>query len=246
VALIALGCLLRVVGSYYYYYWPDRVSLLPVLAGLVLLFGGGAAIRWSWPALLFLVFMFPLPSRMTTLLAQPLQRVGTVASTYVLETLGFPAVAEGNVIVLSEVDLGIVEACSGLRMLLAFFAAASAVALLSRRPLWIRLSLIVSAPLIAVLANILRITVTAVLYETTNRRTAEFVFHDLAGWLMIPIALVLLWLEILLLSRLVVVLPAHEAEDQPVLAPGRLLGKNGSKTGNSSAALLSRTSGAPR
>ena len=60
----------------------------------------------------------------------------TTASTFALQTLGLPAVAEGNVILLNDVRLGVVEACSGLRMLVIFFALSTAVALLMRRPLW--------------------------------------------------------------------------------------------------------------
>ena len=45
-----------------------------------------------------------------------------------MQTLGRPALAEGNVILLNDVELGIVEACSGLRMLVVFFALSTAVA----------------------------------------------------------------------------------------------------------------------
>ncbi|MGA9923766.1 MAG: archaeosortase/exosortase family protein, partial [Isosphaeraceae bacterium] len=38
----------------------------------------------------------------------------TLASTFTLQTLGFMALAEGNVIQLNDAHIGVVEACSGL------------------------------------------------------------------------------------------------------------------------------------
>src|SRR5207244_10021076 len=107
----------------------DAFSLLPTLAGLVWLVGGSALLRWSWPALAFLGFMLPLPFVVEQSLSQPLRRLATVLSTYLLETLGYPALAEGNVILIDEVRLGVVDACSGLGMLMTFFALATALAM---------------------------------------------------------------------------------------------------------------------
>src|SRR5207244_4033561 len=100
----------------------------------------------------------------------------TICSTFALQTLGLPALAEGNVILLNEVEIGIVEACSGLRMLVIFFALSTAVALLSRRPLTDRVAIVVSAIPIALLSNLLRIIVTGVLHETVGSEIANAVF----------------------------------------------------------------------
>ena len=70
--------------------------------------------------------MLPLPGRFPEMLASTLQSLATLASTNVLQTLGFPAQSEGNVIILSQVELGVVEACSGIRMLVVFCAISTA------------------------------------------------------------------------------------------------------------------------
>jgi exosortase/archaeosortase family protein len=59
----------------------------------------------------------------------------------------------------------------------------------------------------------LRITVTAFLYEYVGKELAEMVFHDLAGWLMMPVAALLLVMELHLLSRLLI----PPAKSGPVL-----------------------------
>ncbi len=200
--VLAVGCALKLVGAYFAFAWPERISIVVIIPGLVLAVGGWRAIRWSWPALLFLVFMVPLPGRMETILGSPLQRFATVVSTNILQTLGFFAQADGTVIVLSSVDLGIVEACSGLRMLLAFFALTVAMALVIDRPVWQRIALVSGAVPIALICNVGRIVVTAVIYETAGQKWADLVFHDLAGWLMMPAGLGLAWLELIFLSRM--------------------------------------------
>ncbi len=199
-AAAALG----LAGAYYSVAWLEAVSLLPVLAGLSILCGGWRSLRWSWPAIAFLLFMIPLPHRAEVALAHPLQRMATWASTYALQTLGLPALAEGNIILLKDVKIGVVAACSGLSMLLIFFALATAVIAVTRRPLGDKLLILASAVPIAVVANVVRITVTGVLHVTAGSHVANLVFHDWAGWLMMPLALALLGLELWILSRLFV------------------------------------------
>lgn len=203
--ILLIGIAVRLSGAYFYYEWFDFLSLIPCVAGIVLLVGGWHAIRWAWPAIGFLVFMIPLPYRLEGALRGPLRSIGTMASTYMMQTVGLPALAEGNVVVVNDVRIGVNEACSGLRMLMIFFALSTAVALLSDRPLWERAVIVLSAVPIALVTNITRITVTGLLYATGQDRLADLVFHDLAGWLMMPFALVLLGIELKLLSRLFLV-----------------------------------------
>jgi exosortase len=200
--LLSGGILSRLAGAWFHYASLDAISLLPCVAGLLVLLGGWPAFKWSWPAVAFLAFMIPLPYRVSVTLAEPLQGFATVASTFCLQTLGLPAIANGNVILLNDHEIGIVEACSGLRMLVIFFALATGMCLLIKRPAWEKAIIIGSAVPIALLVNLIRITVTGVMFEVASDEWAHAVFHDLAGWLMMPLALVLLSLELLVLKNL--------------------------------------------
>lgn len=201
--LVLAGLTLRLVGSYFFYPWLDAFSLLPVLAGVAVLLGGWPALRLTWPAVAFLGFMLPLPHSLQNALAHPLQRVATATSAYLLETLGLPAVTKGNIILLRETKVGVVEACNGLSMLVTFLALSTAVALV-RRGLVDRAVLLLSAVPIALAANVLRITGTAVLQEKVGGVAAQTFFHDVAGWLMMPLGLALLGLELVILKNLIV------------------------------------------
>ena len=195
----------QIAGVYLFVPWLEEISLLPCLLGVCLLLGGWKAVRWAWPAVAFLLFMIPLPFQLERALAQPLQRVATLGSTFCLEALGFRATSEGNIIWINdETRIGVAEACGGLSMLLAFFALAAAFAVILRRPLLDKMVLIASAVPVALFANIVRIAVTGVLHETTGSQAAHVFFHDLAGWFMMLLALAVLWLELLVLSRLLV------------------------------------------
>jgi exosortase len=200
--VLASGIGLHLYGGYFSYTWLDAFSLLPSLAGVIMMVGGRTAWRWAWPSVGFLIFMIPLPYRLEVSLAGPLQRIATISSTFLLQTFGLPAVAEGNVILLSEARIGIVEACSGLRMLVVFFALSSAVGLVIRKPIWEKLLVVASAIPLALVVNIMRITVTGFLHEKVSSEMANAVFHDFAGWLMMPAALGLLWLELTYLRHL--------------------------------------------
>ena len=193
---------LRLAATRLHVDWIDAASLLVTLGAVCALVGGPPLLRWAWPAGVLLCFMLPLPYQAEVAFAQPLQHIATVASTYALQTIGFPAVAEGNIIHIDDLRIGVLEACSGLGMLMTFFALSTAVALMVRRPLLERVVLMASAVPIGICVNVARITATGILHKTVGSTVANAVFHDLAGWLMMPLALALLWLEMHYLCRL--------------------------------------------
>jgi exosortase len=206
--LLTAGIGLHLYGGFYTYVWLDQVALLPTLAGLWLMCGGKVGFRWGWPSILFLLFMIPLPYRYAIAMAGPLQRLATVVSTFVMQCCGMPALSEGNVILLNENAIDVVEACSGLRMLVVFFAMATGVVLVGRRPLLDRGILILSAIPIALVSNITRIIVTGVLFDVfANSQVVQGYVHDWADWLMMPFALGMLWIKLKLLDRLFIPLP---------------------------------------
>ncbi|OHB75320.1 MAG: hypothetical protein A2W31_02515 [Planctomycetes bacterium RBG_16_64_10] len=203
--LLALGLGARMVAAHFSFIVVDAITLVPSLLGVFLLVGGWHLIRWAGPAILFLVFMFPLPNVLRDSILGNLQLLATAASTYVMQTLGIPAYREGNRIAIGDLQLGVVDACSGLRMATIFFALAVAIVLVVKRPWWDRLVILLSAIPIALAVNVVRVTVTGILYMLAeDSELAQKVFHDWAGWFMMPLALGLLYVELQILSILVV------------------------------------------
>jgi len=203
-AFVGLGVAVQLAGGYFRHDTLEGLALLPYLGGIALLLGGRRIWEWGWPSIGFLAFMIPLPWRVENALGPPLQSIATSVSTYLLQTLGFMAFSEGYVIQLNEARIGVVEACSGLSMLITFVALSTAAALVVKRPLLDRIILVASSIPVALLANIARITLTGVLHDSIGDHLAFKFYHDMAGWLMIPLALILYWFVIWILSRLLI------------------------------------------
>ncbi len=195
---------LRWLGTHYFYNYIGAVSILPAALGMLLIAGGWAVMRWSWPAVLVLGFMLPLPFQFETALQGPLRSTGTKATVYIMQSAGLDVVAEGNVIVTEQMRMGVEDACSGLSMLLTFLFLSTAVVLVSRRSAWENGILLASAIPIALLSNVLRLTAIGVIYKFNEPELAEFV-HEYAAFLMMPAALAMLWMETVVLSRLLIV-----------------------------------------
>ena len=132
----------------------------------------------------------------------PLQRIATKVSSFGLQTLGQPAVSEGNTILLGEHKLEVEQACSGLRLFFSVMALAYAYMVLVRRTWWEKAILVLSIIPIAVLANAARIIATGLLYQWASSDAAKHFSHDFAGWAMIPLAAALFWAVLWYLSNL--------------------------------------------
>ena len=205
--------------------WFENATLPLAVAALAWALGGTALLRWAWPALVFLGFMLPLPPSVNAQLADRLQALATVGSTATLQAMGMPALAEGNVIYIGAHKLEVEHACSGLAMLMTFAALIVAATVLLEGKIWEKGALLASIVPIALFSNILRIVLTAWAYHVIGPEgtflpawidpkhvwTVGKLSHDAAGWAMMPVALALVWLELRLLSWLVV-----EEEVRPV------------------------------
>ena len=209
--------LLRGVAGGLMFHQLDCLALLMSLAVLTLAVGGWALARSCAPAVGFLVFMVPLPYELERNVGGPLKEVATAGSTYLLQTLGLPAVAEGHVILIDEVRLGVVDACSGLKMLMTFSAFAAGAVLTLGRTKFENLLVVLGVVPIAVLTNVLRITATGVAHTLTDDKATLHFLHDLHGWLMMPAGLALLGGQLWCLGRLVL----REPVAAPAYAPLR-------------------------
>jgi exosortase len=186
--------------------WLEAATVPPVIAAAVLAVGGWGAIRWAWPALVFLIFLVPLPPSVNEFLAAPLQRIATLGAYEILRALNLPAVAQGNVILIGRQSVEVAEACRGLSMLLSFGALITAMVILydpqNKRPIWDRVVLILSIIPIALLCNIIRISITAIAYWYYDKPIHEV--HDYAGFAMMVLALGIVLAELKVMSWLVV------------------------------------------
>lgn len=191
--LLGLALAMRFAAGRFFFDFLDGWSILPWVAGSVALVGGWRLLVWSLPSIGFLWFMVPLPFGWESMASMPLQRIATKISCYVLQVLGQPAFAEGNVILLGENRLEVAQACSGLRLFISVMALAYAYVTLVKRTWWEKAILIVSLVPIAIAANAARIVATGLMYEFVSGEAAHKFAHDFAGYAMIPLAAAMFW-----------------------------------------------------
>jgi exosortase len=202
--------------------WSENATIVPAIACLTWIFGGWSLLRLVWPAIAFLLFMFPLPRSINTWISLPLQEIATAGSCFLLQLSHIWVVQQGNTIQLMtkthEIQrLEVAAACNGLSMLMTLAATVTATVVVIPLPTWKRITLLVSAVPIALVSNILRIVVTGWCYYSIPGPAARDWAHDVSGWLMMPLALVLIGLELRLLSWLVPKDGSSEGEQRVIL-----------------------------
>ncbi len=195
---------LRVAAGSLLLYQLDAATLLLAMTGAVLAFGGLPVLKRTWPAIAFLIFMIPLPYELERNVGGPLKTAATVSSTFLLQTLGLPAIRDGNLILIDDVRLGVVDACSGLKMLVTFAAFSVGAVLLMPRSRFEKLMVLLGIIPIAVVTNVLRITATGIGYTLFSDQAVRDKLHDFFGYAMMLMGLMLLAVELWVLKRLVV------------------------------------------
>jgi exosortase len=171
-------------------YFTMRLSLLVVIGGLILyLWGRTMAGKLLFP-LLYLVFMIPVPYVIYYSLSFPLELLASRWTVLVVRFLGIPIFREGNILLLENTTLQVIDACSGLRSLISLSALSAALAYITQRTLVKGIILFIAAVPIAILANVLRLSVTAFLASLYGEQVAQGFFHEFSGIMVFAFAVV--------------------------------------------------------
>lgn len=218
IALLLLAEMARIYGFLSMRQSIERYALVLAVAGLILMVAGRQVFRRiSW-ILLFLLLMVPLPNLIHSRIGPPLQRMATTGSAFLLEAFGAQVTQEGNVLTLNgEIPLAIAEACSGLRMLMAFVIVAAFIAYMVKRSKVRKAVLLLSSIPVAVVCNIIRISLTAMIMLHVSAELGEKFFHDFAGLVMMPAAVSLLFGGLWLMDRLVEPNEGSSAQQRKVI-----------------------------
>jgi exosortase len=177
------------------YAYLRPVAMIAAVGAVVLFLGGWRLVRYTWLPMAFFVFAIPLPRRYYVGLTLPMRHLSAVVATTFLNLLhDVDATTSGAVIEILyqgqrlEPALNVAEACSGMRLLMAFLALGVAMAYLHDRPRWQRAVLLLSTVPIAILCNIVRVTATGLLYVLVDPKYTQGIYHDLLGLAMLPLA----------------------------------------------------------
>lgn len=190
IVLSMCGYVFSVFNSFYY---PRQIMMISLIGGVVLFLGGWRTVKIVWLPVVFLLFAMPLPSRIYTEITMPMRETASTVAAVLLNAL--PAVTcEASGVIISgtrlgeDINLNVAEACSGMRLLLAFVALGVAMAWLEPRPMIHRLILVCSTIPIAILCNMIRVLVTGLIYIYVGAEYAGGTLHTILGMVMLFVA----------------------------------------------------------
>ena len=208
-----LCCLLfyLLVIFFYKFGYLRSLVIIPTVGSIVLFIGGWKLVKYTWLPIVYMVFALPLPSRIYNDLTIPMQNLAAAVAAHLLNLVrGLEAQASGTIINVIykgaelKPGLDVAQACSGMRLLMAFLALGVAMAYLHYRPIWQRLILLASTVPIAILCNVVRVVITGFIYILWDPMYAQGIYHDMLGLLMLPLAFGLYGLLALFMSNLLV------------------------------------------
>lgn len=186
-AIMAIGWLMSWFGYNHAVQSSWHAGAVIVLIGAAVAGLGLNTLLKLFPAFAVLAFTVPVPGAIRHVISGPLQTASAHATQVILETFGVPLERSGNLLTLNGHDIAVAEACNGMRMVLALILVSFAFAFsMPLRP-WARALVIIGSPIAALICNIFRLVPTVLLYGYADKSVANS-FHDISGWMMVPLA----------------------------------------------------------
>jgi exosortase len=189
---LILGLLALVIGQLGHELFIQRVSLVPVLWGLIFLAYGWPVGRRVLFAFIYLILMVPLPYVLYDSVAFPLRLVAASVAGWMIRLTGTPVLVEGNIIHLPYIVMNVVDACSGIRSLVSLLAAGTILAYLMLPNRWSKILIVLLVPPVAVLANALRVVAAGLLAKNMGSGAFEGATHETMGWAVFMLAFAML------------------------------------------------------
>lgn len=180
--LLIAGVGIHVISALLRVYFTSAYSLLLVLSGIILLFGGKEYFKKMIFSMFFLTFMIPLPLFLTSNLSFRLKILASQLAVAIVNMAGIKAVRDGSVIMTAHSQLIVEDPCSGIRSLIALIALSFLFAYYSNITKANKIILCFAAVPIAICANVVRITVLTLVGEVYGMRFTTGLLHEIMGF----------------------------------------------------------------
>jgi len=193
IAVIFASLLLYLLGQASVEYYSQRISLILLLTGIITFLYGIQVFKALFFPIVLLFLAVPLPAVVVNQATFPLKTIVSFLSENVFHALSIPVFREGNILRLPGLALEVVNACSGIRSIFALLAVgvfmSNGISSIRRK---LRFLLFIVA--VAIVTNVLRITVTGTVHWMGFSGAVFQFFHGFGGWLFFMLALYLTWL----------------------------------------------------
>ena len=188
--LLSVPCYLLFQVGAFSNHMGQGISMLLGLFGVLLLLLGPRMIQPVFLPLAFLAFGITVSEMIMIEITFRLQGLAAHGGYVVLNLLGVVTDIDGHTLRVTHprtgvvIPLNIAEACSGMRMLIAFLALGVAVALVGLKHWWQRIALIASGVPVALVMNIVRVAVLGLL-SLQNPEWARGQAHMFIGFVLL-------------------------------------------------------------
>lgn len=158
-AIVVLAALVHLFGTVVYIFSVSGFSIWLLLVGSCwFVLGSGKTKKITFP-LFFLLFMFPAPLALITMISFPLKMLVANYGVKLVQLTGMPVFREGFNIIIPQGTLLVGNPCSGLRSLITFLALGSLFAYMSNLSNPRKYVLFLLAVPIALLSNLIRVPI---------------------------------------------------------------------------------------
>jgi exosortase B len=192
-AVLALGLGCYLLGRSQKILMLEVASIILVMAAILLVKRGGAALRMLWFPFFFMLFMVPLPAEFVAAVTMPMKMAVSWATEHILFSLGYPISRSGVILQIGQYQLLVADACAGLQTLLTLEALGLFYLNLMRHPSAFRnVGLAIFIVPISFSANVIRVIVLTLITYYFGDAAGQGFLHGFAGMVLFITALVLI------------------------------------------------------
>jgi exosortase B len=191
--VLAFGLLAHLLGRSQKILMLEILSIIFVMAAVLLVKRGAAALRVLWFPFFFMLFMVPLPSEFVAAVTMPMKMAVSWATEHVLFALAYPISRSGVILQIGQYQLLVADACAGLQTLLTLEALGLFYLNLMRHPSAVRnIGLALFIIPISFSANVIRVIVLTLITFYFGDAAGQGFLHGFAGMVLFVTALLLI------------------------------------------------------
>ena len=179
---LAAGAFLYVSGRVFDINFLEVGSVIPMLAGFVLIARGPAMLRKLRFPLIYMVFMIPIPDSVSGFVSEFLKTHVSMVADDVLHWAGYPVARAGVILQIGQYQLLVADACAGMRTLFMLEALGVLYLQLVRHTSWLRnAALAVLIIPVSFAANVARVIILCLLTYYFGDGVGQGFLHGFAG-----------------------------------------------------------------
>jgi len=190
--IFIFGMILYVIGFIRAFLFISAISFLFTTTGIILYFYGKKVMESLSFPLYYLIFAMPMPFVFLGQIALGLQRIAILSSSFLISLFGLPVTTEGSEIQLQNYSFYVGLPCSGIYTLISLLALTTVFIYILDCHFKKKLFLFMITIPIAILANIIRVTLIILIANSYGLDVAMGFFHDFSSIILFIISFVFL------------------------------------------------------